>query len=147
MMAVVLATTLSIAVLDTEDDVTEGERALSVARTIRCPQCEGETVAESNVAIAIEIRAEIKSRVSSGQSDNAIREAIAGIYGQDILLTPPGEGAGSLVWIIPVVAVTLALGILGVAFRYRHLDLRAIEKPTPEEIERVEKALRETNEF
>ncbi len=116
LMAVVLAISLTFGIVDSNQDESASERAASIARTIRCPQCDGETVAESNAPIAQTIRAEIATRVSEGQTDEEIRSFLAKSYGQDVLLIPPSSGGGSAVWIIPIVGIFIALGILGVAF-------------------------------
>ncbi len=142
-MAAVAGLLLTFGVIDNDMPQTQGERAASIARTVRCPQCDGETVAESNAPIAIEIRAEINMRVSRGETDDQIRSFLSGLYGRDILLTPPGEGAGSSVWIIPVVGVTLAAGVLALIFWRRKFEIAETSPPTPEETEFIEKELLE----
>ncbi len=114
---VALAVLLTFGSLDGGDTPTDAERAATIARSLRCPQCAGESVAESNVSVAREIRADIARRVDAGQGDDEIRAAYAALYGEAILLTPPSRGFGSLVWILPaIVGLTAAAG-LGFAFR------------------------------
>ena len=103
--------------LDGGADLSDAERAAAIARSLRCPQCAGESVAESNVSVAREMRADIARRVDAGQTDAEIRAAYAVLYGDAVLLTPPARGLGSLVWIVPAaVGLTAAAG-LGFAFR------------------------------
>ncbi len=114
---VALAVLLTYGSLDGGGTLSDAERASAIARSLRCPQCAGESVAESNVSVAREIRADIARRVDSGQTDTEIRAAYAVLYGDSILLTPPSSGFGSLVWILPaIVGLTAAAG-LGFAFR------------------------------
>jgi cytochrome c-type biogenesis protein CcmH len=96
---------------------TDQERALSVARTIACPTCDGESSAESNAPAAQEVRREIARRIAEGRSDDQIRAYFASQQGDQILLTPPSSGLGAVVWILPVVAVAAAVVGLVVAFR------------------------------
>ena len=111
-----IAVLLTYGSLDDRSTPSDAERASAIARSLRCPQCAGESVAESNVSVAREIRADIARRVDAGQSDEQIRSAYADLYGRSILLTPPSSGIGSLVWIVPaVVGLTAAAG-LGFAF-------------------------------
>lgn len=124
LMCIALATALAVGIVDADDPPTDAERAVALARTIRCPQCQGETVAESNVAIAAAIRADIRERVAQGQNDAEIRQVYANLYGNSVLLTPPGEGFGSVLWVIPIVAVVVGAAILGVAWRQRVLRQR-----------------------
>jgi len=111
-----IAVLLSFGSLGDVGPAGDAERALAIARSLRCPQCAGESLAESNVSIAREMRAEIARRVDEGQSSETIRAAFAARYGQAILLTPPASGTGSLVWIVPTVVGLVAAAGLGLAF-------------------------------
>ena len=124
LIGIALAAALAVGIVDADDSPTAAERATALARTIRCPQCQGETAAESNVAIAAAIRADIRERVDQGQSDAEIRQVYADLYGDSVLLTPPGEGFGSVLWIIPIVAVVVGAALLGIAWRQRVLRQR-----------------------
>ena len=127
-MGIALAAALAVGIVDADDPPTAAERATALARTIRCPQCQGETAAESNVAIAAAIRADVRERVDQGQSDAEIRQVYADLYGDSVLLTPPGEGFGSVLWVIPIVAVVVGAAALGIAWRQRVLRQRIKEE-------------------
>ena len=117
---VALAVLLTYGSLDDRGTPSDAERAAAIARGLRCPQCAGESVAESNVSVAREIRADIARRVDAGQSDDEIKAAYATLYGESILLTPPSTGFGSLVWILPAaVGVTAAAGLVFAFRRWR----------------------------
>ncbi len=122
LMAIILAVALSVGIIDADDPPTDAERSTAVARTIRCPQCQGETVAESNVAIAVAMRADIAERVDQGQSDDAIRQAYANLYGESVLLTPPGEGLGLALWVIPIAGAVVGAAVIVLAVRRRKPD-------------------------
>ena len=95
---------------------TIDERVQSIAATLKCPVCRSQSVADSEVAAARAIRAEIERRVEEGQDDDAIRDAIAAAYGEQVQLTPSGRGFAGLVWIVPVIVLILALAGVGAAF-------------------------------
>ncbi len=120
-IAVVLAVALSWGAVRDPGPQTDQDRVTVIARTIKCPGCAGETVAESNAASSREIRADIARRIDQGQSDDEIRAHYAATYGSSILLTPEGSGASALVWAIPVVVVGLTAFGLVVVFRRRRL--------------------------
>ena len=132
LIGIALAAALAVGIVDADDSPTAAERATALARTIRCPQCQGETAAESNVAIAAAIRADIRERVDQGQSDAEIRQVYADLYGDSVLLTPPGEGFGSVLWVIPIVAVVVGAALLGIAWRQRVLREREPEQGAAE---------------
>jgi cytochrome c-type biogenesis protein CcmH len=89
-------------------------RAHDLAADLRCPECEGLSVADSNAPTSKAIRNDIEQRIADGQSDSEIRQAYVDRYGESILLSPESSGIGLLVWVLPVVA--LALGAAGIWF-------------------------------
>ncbi|MGQ0433499.1 MAG: cytochrome c-type biogenesis protein [Microthrixaceae bacterium] len=95
---------------------TDQERVRDIAATIKCPTCRSQSVAGSDAAAARAIRADITRRVEAGESADAIRAAVAGTYGNDVLLTPPRSGVEGIVWVLPVVALVLGLAGLSAAF-------------------------------
>ena len=117
LMAVAIVVALAIGTIDQRDDRTTEERMHDVASTIRCPQCRSQSAADSDASTAQAVRVEIAERIEEGQSDDQIRDYFASTYGEEILLTPPASGVGSLVWIVPVIALVLASGGLVLAFR------------------------------
>ena len=112
LVGVSLATMLVFGVVDGRDDRTNAERAHDIGATIACPQCVGQSVVESDVAIAREIRAEIGRLVVAGHSDDDIRTRFAERYGDWVVLTPSTSGVSGLVWVIPVVGLVVGVGLL-----------------------------------
>ena len=97
--------------------LTEAQRVKHIASEIRCPTCRNQSAAESDAAAAKAVRDEIDRRVRAGESDGEIVAFLVSRYGSDILLKPEGSGVASLVWVLPVVAVVVALAGLALAFR------------------------------
>jgi cytochrome c-type biogenesis protein CcmH len=93
---------------------SDAARAHDLAADLRCPECEGLSVADSNAPTSKAIRNDIEQRIADGQSDAEIRQAYVDRYGESILLSPESSGIGLLVWVLPVVA--LALGATGIGF-------------------------------
>ena len=90
-------------------DATAAERTDALAAQLRCPDCQGLSVADSQTAAAREIRRQIDELVAGGASDDEVRAHFTSRYGQWILLAP----SSPLVWLVPF-AVVLA-GLLGLA--------------------------------
>jgi len=96
---------------------TTEEQVEAIAATMKCPTCRSQSVADSDVAAARAIRLEIARLLDEGHSPDEIRSTIAdSAYGDDLQLTPPATGFAGLVWILPVVALVLALAGLAAAF-------------------------------
>ena len=116
-LVALLAGGLAVAAMDGGGARTSEERVRAVGESIACPTCAGQSVADSNAPAAKNIRTEIVRRIEAGQTDDEIRDEIAGLYGDEVLLTPPRRGVGGLVWFLPVALFVAAVGGLVVAFR------------------------------
>jgi cytochrome c-type biogenesis protein CcmH len=81
------------------------EQAQRLAAELRCPDCQGLSVAESHTAAADAIRAEIGEQLAAGRSADDIRQHFVDRYGQWILLEP----ADPMIWLLPVAVVTIGV--------------------------------------
>lgn len=107
--AIGIAAIAIVLVLSSTVPVTDADRVDRLARELRCPDCQGLSVADSPTASAREIRRQIGLLVEDGTTDDGVRAHFVDRYGQWILLAPSSPAA----WIIPfavVAAGTLALG-------------------------------------
>ncbi|HEX5586089.1 MAG TPA: cytochrome c-type biogenesis protein CcmH [Acidimicrobiia bacterium] len=95
-------------------DTTPAERAQSIAAGLKCQECQGLSVADSNAETSAAIRADIRRRIAAGESDGEIRQYFVDKYGETILLEPQSSGISLIVWILPVVAI--AAGAAGIVF-------------------------------
>ncbi|WP_333660081.1 cytochrome c-type biogenesis protein, partial [Meiothermus cerbereus] len=84
-------------------------RVFEIARELRCPVCQGESAAESNAGIAVEMRRIIAEQLAQGKSEAEIRAFFIERYGDWILYEPPARGLTLWVWLSPL----LGLGLLG----------------------------------
>ena len=115
-LLVAAAATLAFGTVDDGPARATEDRVEDIASTIRCPQCRSQSAADSDASTAQAVRDEIAERVEAGESADEIRAYFASRYGDEILLTPPADGVGSLVWVLPVAATVVAAAGLGVAF-------------------------------
>ena len=74
------------------------ERGETLARELRCPDCQGLSVADSPTSSAQEIRRQIDELVAGGASDQAVRDHFVARYGDWILLAP----SSPLPWLVPL---------------------------------------------
>jgi cytochrome c-type biogenesis protein CcmH len=81
---------------------TSAERAASLDARLKCPGCQGLSVAESASASSLAVR----------------REVLEARYGNSVLLTPPPGGLTDLLWLVPVgLGVGIVIGVVAVARR------------------------------
>lgn len=138
-MLVLAVPALAVAAIDTGDPATPADRVHSLSEQIQCPQCAGQSVAESDVAVSREIRQDIARRVEEGQTDDQIRAYYASSFGEEALLMPSASGVTGLVWALPVAAGVAAL--IGLAMAFRRWSGAGEHHATDEDRELVARAL------
>ncbi|MER3555261.1 MAG: cytochrome C biogenesis protein CcmH [Meiothermus sp.] len=120
-------------------------RVFDIARELRCPVCQGESAAESNADISVEMRRIIAEQLSQGKSEAQIKAYFVQRYGDWILYNPPRRGATLWVWLSPVIGL-IVLGF--VLWRYQGIVKRRARTVsgdvTDEEIARLEAELGQT---
>ena len=127
LIVVASAVALVVAAFGDPGPRTAEERVRAIAETIRCPQCAGQSVADSETSVSRGIRSDIARRVSAGESDDEIRSAIAGRYTDAVLLEPGGSGLAAAVWAVPVLLLVAALAALAAVFaRWRSATVTAV---------------------
>ena len=119
-MGVVLLGALVASIDTTPKQGASDDRLYALAVQLKCLQCVGESVGASQAPLAVQFRDEITKQMRQGRSDDEILTFFTTRYGQEVLLTPPSTGLGSLVWIIPVVGAAAALlGLIALFRRWR----------------------------
>ncbi|RDI96009.1 cytochrome c-type biogenesis protein CcmH [Meiothermus sp. QL-1] len=117
-------------------------QVFEIARELRCPVCQGESAAESNAGIALEMRRIIAEKLAQGESPAEIKQFFVERYGDWILYNPPARGATLWVWLSPLVGLLL----LGYGLWRYQAQVRARAEQTAlqvpeEEIARLEAEL------
>src|SRR5712691_6339120 len=78
------------------------QRVHDVASQLKCPVCQGESVADSPSTISQQMRGVIRQQLQQGQSEQQIIQYFESRYGNTILWSPPKQGFTILAWIIPI---------------------------------------------
>ncbi len=86
-------------------------RTYDLSKILRCPVCQGLSVADSRSDAAVAMKMRIQELVEQGYSDDQITNYFIGRYGEWALLKPKYEHR--FVWIAPIVASLFGLGFVG----------------------------------
>ena len=106
------------------------EKTEEVAALMRCPVCQGLSIADSPTLLAQAMKTEVRDLLALGYSEEQVMTYFEQSYGEFIRLEPKAEGFNLLVWLAPVGA--LALGAWFIIARGR-----AAEPIADEELEEV----------
>ena len=98
-------------------------RTNEVARLLRCPVCQGMSVADSPAEMAVNMKHQVRELLARGYTEEQILEYFEKSYGEFVLLSPKSR----VLWMLPVLA--LALGVVVVFIQLRKLE-RAPPPPT-----------------
>lgn len=122
---------VAVLAIQPRGEPSAAERADAVARELRCPDCQGLSVADSPTSSAQEIRRQIEELVADGASAEEVRAHFAARYGEWILLAPSSPVA----WLLPFAVVLLGVGALVTWFmaRRRHPAPLEVGSVSPEE--------------
>jgi cytochrome c-type biogenesis protein CcmH len=106
------------------------DRVEQVGTRIKCPVCQGESIANSPSQMAEDMMDLVSERVSAGVPDEEIFEELLGSYTGAVLLDPPASGNTLVLWLAPL--AVLVLGIAVILWWRRHPGSGdADEPPSP----------------
>lgn len=117
---------------DRPDTRTAAQRSDAVAASLRCPFCEGVSIAESTSQVARDLHVIIREEVDAGASDSEIRDQFVARYGEWVLLTPPISGTGVALWALPVVGLAIGVAVV-VGMRRRNVEQTVEDRSTVSE--------------
>jgi cytochrome c-type biogenesis protein CcmH len=100
-------------------------QALAIASELRCPSCDGVSVADSPSPIARAIYGRITRELQQGRDPKQIKADLVASYGGWIVTVPSRRGLGVLPWLAPV-AVAAGAGV------WLFLDARARKREVTE---------------
>ena len=81
------------------------EEIKQISTQLRCRECEGRSIWESDVPTSIEMREQVRDGLLAGMRADQVLAAFEEQYGEWILMAPPVRGFTALVWALPLVAL------------------------------------------
>lgn len=97
---------------------SDSDRVAALGERIRCPVCQGESIADSPSSLARDMMALVEDRVAESRSDEEILDELLSSYSDAVLLDPPASGATLVLWLAPLGA--LMVGVVVIVWWRRH---------------------------
>ena len=89
-------------------DRAEAKRFHALTEELRCVKCQNQSLADSNAAIAQDLRLEVLDLMRQGKTDAEVKHYLVARYGEFVLYRPRVEPTTWLLWFGP--AVLLLVG-------------------------------------
>jgi len=77
---------------------------------LRCMQCQNQSIADSPVGLAEDLRRDVREQIIAGKADAEIRDSMVARYGNVILFRPPFNPSTAWVWVLP--CLLLLVGVI-----------------------------------
>lgn len=135
-LALLICARAALAVDPTElPDPKMQARYVALTHELRCMQCQNQSIADSPVGLASDLRREVREMLLTGKSDQDVRDFMVARYGEFILFRPRYSLRNAWLWLAPV--ILLLIGAL-VAVRV----IRQRSRLLAEDVDPVEEDLR-----
>lgn len=82
-------------------NVSRETKAQALYKEVRCPECAGQSIAESESPESRALRGFIDEQLKEGKSDETIRDELRTLFGDDILFHPPFQANTLFLWLAP----------------------------------------------
>ena len=92
--------------IPTDDDVN------AIAKKLYCPVCPNTPLDVCETKACKDWRQQIRDQLSAGWNEQQIMDYFVAQYGERVLAEPQRSGFTSLVWMLPIIAVVLALVVV-----------------------------------
>jgi cytochrome c-type biogenesis protein CcmH len=109
-------------------------RYVSLTHELRCMQCQNESIADSPVDLAADLRTQVREQLLAGRSDAQIRDWMAARYGDFILFRPRYSWRNAWLWAAPAVLLLLGAAVCWRVVRARTRLVADDHEPLDEDL-------------
>ena len=108
-------------------------RYVRLTHELRCMQCQNESIADSPVDLAADLRNQVREQLLAGKSDDEIRGWMAARYGDFILFRPRYTWRNAWLWGAPAALLLLGATVCWRILRNRTQLLASDQDPVEED--------------
>ena len=94
------------------EDPAQEAKAAALMESLRCLQCQGQSISDSDAQIAGDMRNQVRLRIKAGEDPQAIRAWLIERYGDYVSYAPRVTGLTWPLFAAPLVLLALAFALL-----------------------------------
>jgi cytochrome c-type biogenesis protein CcmH len=113
------------------------ERYRNLSHELRCMQCQNQSIADSPVGLAGDLRREVRQLLEEGKTDQEVRQHMRDRYGDFILFRPEFSPRNAWLWITPILLLLTGLFVALRIIRQR-VTLAPTDRSDPDEVDHGE---------
>ena len=87
------------------------EKALRLAKSLRCPQCQNQNLIESNSPIAKDLRLIVFNEINQGESEQEVKDFMTERYGEFVLYQPEFSVRNAVLWFAPILILLMFIAL------------------------------------
>lgn len=123
-LALLIVSGSALAVIETyqfsNPELEQRYRVLS--QELRCPKCQNQNIADSDAAVAQDLRRQLHQQLEAGASDEEILDYMVARYGDFVRYRPAMHGATLILWLVPAILLLIAVIVVVVILRGRRTE-------------------------
>ncbi len=93
------------------------QRFQALTTELRCLQCQNQNLADSDAALAKDMRKQIFEMMQKGDSDQQIKQYMIDRYGDFVIYSPKFNWQNSVLWLVPLLAALAGIAFVLLHFR------------------------------
>jgi cytochrome c-type biogenesis protein CcmH len=109
-------------------------RYLSLTHELRCMQCQNESIADSPVDLAADLRRQVHDMLIAGKTDDDVRNFMVARYGEFILFRPRMSVRNAWLWLAPGVLILIGAFVAVRVIQQRSALVTQDNEPLEEDI-------------
>ncbi|HCM0793140.1 TPA: cytochrome c-type biogenesis protein CcmH [Vibrio parahaemolyticus] len=94
------------------DNLEQEQQFKELGHTLRCPKCQNNTISDSNVELAQDLRHKVYEMTKEGKSKEEIVDYMIARYGNFVTYNPPFTMSTAILWLGPLAVVLGGFGLI-----------------------------------
>lgn len=100
-------------------DAAKEAQAADLMQTLRCLVCQGQSIADSDVDMAADMRRIVRTKIAAGEKPEAVRGWLVERYGSYVTYDPPLSWTTVPLWLAPLLLLGAGLWLARGTLRKR----------------------------